>query len=122
MFFFALLLVTGAEQIWIGRVFFIWTSVFNLFVVSVFWAFLVDVFSREQGTRLFGFIAAGATVGAMSGSAITASLAVGLAAAAARPVVLLEVAVFACAACRASPTAAETETGAPARSSRSAAA
>ena len=78
LIFFALLLVTGAaQQIWIGRVFFIWTSVFNLFVVSVFWAFLVDVFTREQGTRLFGFIAAGATVGAMSGSAITAVARVG---------------------------------------------
>ncbi len=73
--FFALLLVTGAaQQIWVGRVFFIWTSVFNLFVVSVFWAFMVDVFSREQGKRLFGFIAAGATVGAMSGSSSPRSL------------------------------------------------
>ncbi len=98
LIFFGLLLMTGAaQQIWIGRVFFIWTSVFNLFVVSVFWAFIVDVFSREQGKRLFGFIAAGATVGAISGSAITASLVsvLGSTPLLLVSVVLLEVAVFA---------------------------
>ena len=44
---------------------------FNLFVVSVFWAMIVDVFTSEQGKRLFGFIAAGATVGAIFGSGVT---------------------------------------------------
>ncbi len=34
-------------------VFFIWLSIFNLFVVSIFWATIVDVFSNEQGRRLF---------------------------------------------------------------------
>jgi AAA family ATP:ADP antiporter len=63
------------QQIWVGRVFFIWASVFNLFVVSVFWALMVDVFDSEQGKRLFGFIAAGATLGGIAGSSITASLA-----------------------------------------------
>ncbi len=74
---FALLLhLASAEQnIWIGRVFFIWTSVFNLFVVSVFWALMVDVFDAEQGKRLFGLIAAGATLGGIVGSSLTASLA-----------------------------------------------
>src|SRR5499426_1688509 len=66
---------TGEQHIWVGRVFFIWTSVFNLFVVSVFWALMVDVFDAEQGKRLFGFIAAGATLGGIAGSSITASLA-----------------------------------------------
>ena len=61
--------------IWVGRIFFVWTSVFNLFVVSVFWAMIVDIFDSEQGKRLFGFIAAGATAGAIIGSALTASLA-----------------------------------------------
>ena len=61
--------------IWIGRVFFVWLSIFNLFVVSIFWATIVDVFSNAQGKRLFGFIAAGATVGAIAGSATTAILA-----------------------------------------------
>jgi ATP:ADP antiporter, AAA family len=66
---------TAAQHVWVGRVFFIWTSVFNLFVVSVFWALMVDVFDSEQGKRLFGFIAAGATLGGIAGSSITALLA-----------------------------------------------
>lgn len=74
---FALLLhAANAEQIiWLGRLFFIWTSIFNLFVVSVFWAMMVDVYDSEQSKRLFGFIAAGATLGGIVGSGITASLA-----------------------------------------------
>ena len=74
---FAVLLhaATAAQNIWIGRVFFIWASIFNLFVVSVFWALVVDVFNAEQGKRLFGFIAAGATVGGIVGSSLTAALA-----------------------------------------------
>jgi len=85
------------QTVWVGRVFFIWTSVYNLFVVSIFWQMNVDLFSPEQGKRLFGFIAAGATIGAIAGSAATASLArlvpptallIGAAA-------LLEIAVFA---------------------------
>lgn len=63
---------TGSANVWVGRAFFIWTSVFNLFVVSVFWAFMVDVFSTEQGKRLFGFIAAAATLGGILGASITA--------------------------------------------------
>lgn len=63
---------TGDANVWVGRAFFIWTSVFNLFVVSVFWAFMVDVFTTEQGKRLFGFIAAAATLGGILGSSITA--------------------------------------------------
>jgi ATP:ADP antiporter, AAA family len=74
---FALLLnLASAEQnIWLGRVFFIWTSIFNLFVVSIFWALMVDVFDSEQSKRLFGFIAAGATLGGIVGSSVTALLA-----------------------------------------------
>ena len=74
---FALLLhvATAEQNVWIGRAFFIWTSVFNLFVVSIFWALMVDVFSADQGKRLFGFIAAGATLGGIIGSSVTASLA-----------------------------------------------
>jgi AAA family ATP:ADP antiporter len=76
LLFIALLNLASAEQnIWVGRIFFIWTSVFNLFVVSVFWALMVDVFDSEQGKRLFGFIAAGATLGGIMGSSLTASLA-----------------------------------------------
>jgi AAA family ATP:ADP antiporter len=74
VFFFLLLTLSKSHQVWVGRVFFVWTSVFNLFVVSVFWAFMVDVFSTEQGKRLFGFISVGGTLGAIVGAAITASL------------------------------------------------
>jgi len=63
------------QVVWIGRFFFIWISVFNLFVVSIFWSMVVDIFSSEQGERLFGFIAAGATLGAIVGSSLTASFA-----------------------------------------------
>jgi ATP:ADP antiporter, AAA family len=73
--FFVLLAVLPAEHgIWIGRAFFIWVSVFNLFVVSIFWAFLADIFRSDQGKRLFGFIGVGGTIGGVSGSAITAAL------------------------------------------------
>jgi AAA family ATP:ADP antiporter len=76
LIFAVLLYAASAEQnIWLGRVFFIWTSIFNLFVVSVFWALMVDVYDSEQSKRLFGFIAAGATLGGIAGSSITASLA-----------------------------------------------
>jgi AAA family ATP:ADP antiporter len=71
----ALYFADPAQTVWIGRVFFIWVSVYNLFVVSVFWQLNVDLFSPEQGKRLFGFIAAGATIGAISGSSLTAILA-----------------------------------------------
>lgn len=60
--------------VYIARVFFIWVSVFNLFVVSVFWSFMTDLYSNEQAKRLFGFIAAGGTAGALAGPAVTALL------------------------------------------------
>ncbi len=75
LFALAFHLADAGAAVWVGRIFFIWVSVFNLFVVSVFWQLNVDLFSPEQGKRLFGFIAAGATVGAIFGSSITAGLA-----------------------------------------------
>ena len=59
---------------WVARVFFVWLSVFNLFVVSVFWSFMADVFTPEQGTRLFSVIAAGGSTGAMVGPVLTAGV------------------------------------------------
>src|SRR5580692_1369626 len=73
LFALALYLATPEQTIWVGRIFFIWTSIFNLFVVSIFWQMIVDVFTSEQGKRLFGFIAAGATLGAIAGSIFTVS-------------------------------------------------
>jgi len=87
---------TPAQNLWVGRIFFIWTSVFNLFVVSVFWALMVDVFDAEQAKRLFGVISAGATLGSILGSSLTASLArhVGSIYLLLASACLLEVAVF----------------------------
>ena len=62
-----------AEHV-VARAFFIWASVFNLFVVSVFWSFMNDLFSNAQAKRLFGVIAAGGTVGALTGPALTTLL------------------------------------------------
>lgn len=74
IFFVLLQFATAEQHIWIGRAFFIWVSVFNLFVISVFWSFIVDIFNSEQGKRLFGILAAGATVGGIAGSALTSAL------------------------------------------------
>jgi AAA family ATP:ADP antiporter len=73
---FYLLMKTGSagQQVWIGRAFFVGVSVFNLFVVTVFWAFMTDVFNSDQGKRLFGFISVGGTLGGIVGGVITASL------------------------------------------------
>ena len=77
LIFFALLLAAD-DRTWVARGFFVWVSVFNLFVVSVFWSFMADLFREEQGRRLFGFIAAGGSLGALIGPAITIALAVPL--------------------------------------------
>jgi AAA family ATP:ADP antiporter len=58
-----------------ARIFFVWISVFNLFAVSVFWSFMADLYQSEQGKRLFGFIAAGGSAGALLGPTIAVWLA-----------------------------------------------
>lgn len=67
-------ILAPAQQIWLGRTFFVWLSVSNLFVVTVFWAFMTDLFSTEQGKRLFGFISIGGALGGIVGPSITAWL------------------------------------------------
>jgi len=59
---------------WVARGFFVWLSVFNLFIVSVFWSFMADLFTPEQGARLFGVIAAGGSSGALLGPLLTTGL------------------------------------------------
>jgi ATP:ADP antiporter, AAA family len=93
---FWLLLTLKVETVIVARVFFVWLSVFNLFAVAVFWSFMADLFDAGQGKRLFGFIGAGGTAGALLGPVITIVLSVPLG-----PVnlliaaiVLLEAAVF----------------------------
>ena len=74
LFFLALSFLPETAMPWIGRIFFVWVSVFNMFVVSIFWAFMADVFRSEQGKRLFGFIGVGGTIGGMTGSLMTSQL------------------------------------------------
>jgi len=75
---FWLLLTFKFEEVVVARVFFVWVSVFNLFAVTVFWSFMADIFTSEQGKRLFGFIGAGGTAGALLGPSITIVLSVPL--------------------------------------------
>ncbi|MGH7367711.1 MAG: NTP/NDP exchange transporter [Candidatus Rokuibacteriota bacterium] len=73
--FFLVFRAADADQaVWVGRVFFVWTSVFNLFVVSVFWSFMTDLYRPAQSQRLFGLVAVGGTMGAILGSTITSAL------------------------------------------------
>jgi len=72
---FWLLLTLDVAKVQVARVFFVWISVFNLFAVSVFWSFMADLYASEQGKRLFGFIAAGGSAGALLGPALTVGLA-----------------------------------------------
>ncbi|MEE8307933.1 MAG: MFS transporter [Gammaproteobacteria bacterium] len=60
---------------WVGKTFYVWISVFSLFHISVFWSFMADIFNKEQAPRLFGFIAAGSSIGAIAGPAISFGLA-----------------------------------------------
>ena len=68
---FWVLLTFDVEKVIVARVFFVWVSVFNLFAVAVFWSFMADLFTAEQGKRLFGFIGAGGTAGALLGPVVT---------------------------------------------------
>jgi ATP:ADP antiporter, AAA family len=58
----------------LARGFYVWVSVFNLFIISIFWSFMADIFETEQAKRIYGFIAAGGTVGAVVGPLITSNL------------------------------------------------
>jgi AAA family ATP:ADP antiporter len=93
---FAALVHWNVAPLEVGRVFYVWLSVFNLFVVSVFWSLCADVARPEQGRRLFGPIAAGGTAGALVGPILTRTLVehVGHAALLLISVALLEAAVW----------------------------
>ncbi|RRV45565.1 NTP/NDP exchange transporter [Pseudomonas sp. p106] len=64
---FALLFASKPDDLWNARAFYIWLSVFNLLTISLAWSVLTDLFSTEQGKRLFGLLAAGASLGGLSG-------------------------------------------------------
>jgi AAA family ATP:ADP antiporter len=63
-----------AERTVLDKSFYVWISLFSLFHISVFWSFMADTFSKPQATRLFGFIGAGASIGAIGGPALAALL------------------------------------------------
>jgi AAA family ATP:ADP antiporter len=73
LLFFALFR-SDINHVYVARAFFIWVSVFNLFIVSVFWSYMADIYSNAQAKRLFGMIAAGGTAGALAGPVLTVTL------------------------------------------------
>jgi AAA family ATP:ADP antiporter len=74
MMVFGVLFATRVAPGTVSQIFFVWISVYNLFIVSVFWSVLVDRFSSEQGQRLFGFVAAGGTLGTFIGPLLAATM------------------------------------------------
>ncbi|HEV8363164.1 MAG TPA: MFS transporter [Gemmatimonadaceae bacterium] len=75
IFYLLLRVLPETRLVWVGRAFFIWAAVYNLFVISVFWSVMTDSWSTPQGKRLFGFIGVGGTLGGIVGSLITTVLA-----------------------------------------------
>ena len=80
LIFYAVLRYMSAAEgstvdVWAGRAFFIWTTVFALFNTSIFWCLMADTFRSDEAKRLFGFIGVGGTLGSIAGSAATAALA-----------------------------------------------
>lgn len=71
---FAVAFTSLEDSVWLARVFYVWISVYNLFVISVAWSLMADVFDGPQAKRLFAFIAAGASVGGLVGPAISTLL------------------------------------------------
>lgn len=62
------------DHTWVARVYFVWVSVFNLFITAMFWSLMAEVFSREQAGRLFGFIAGGISLGGLLGPLLASLL------------------------------------------------
>jgi AAA family ATP:ADP antiporter len=71
---FAVLFAARPQDPNVARVFYVWVTVFNMFVVSVFWSFMADIWREEQGRRLFGVIAAGGSLGGLIGPVLTRAL------------------------------------------------
>jgi ATP:ADP antiporter, AAA family len=61
-------------NVWVGRVFYVWLSVLNLFLISVAWSLMSDTFSAEQARRMFAQLAAGASLGALAGPLLSGLL------------------------------------------------
>ena len=71
---FALGLMADPDNVWTARAFYIWRSVFNLFVISIAWSLMADIFDADQGHRLFGQVAAGGSLGGLTGPLLSGLL------------------------------------------------
>jgi ATP:ADP antiporter, AAA family len=63
-----------SQDRWVAAAFYIWVSTFNILIISVFWTFMADIFSRTQAKRLFGFVAAGGSIGGVVGPLLASAL------------------------------------------------
>ena len=68
---FWLFLTLQIDTALVARMFYVWVAIFSLFSVAVFWSFMADIFTADQGKRLFGFIGAGGPAGALLGPVLT---------------------------------------------------
>jgi len=75
LLFYAMFSTAQHLERWVAASFYVWVSTFNLLIISVFWSLMADIYSRTQAKRLFGFIAAGGTLGGIAGPAATTLLA-----------------------------------------------
>jgi AAA family ATP:ADP antiporter len=66
--------IDGMEAVWLGRVFYIWCNIYSFFVVSIFWVLVINIFRDKQSRKLYGFIMAGGSLGAIFGSEISVRL------------------------------------------------
>jgi ATP:ADP antiporter, AAA family len=73
--FYALFTRGSDQDRWLAAAFYVWVSTFNVLIISVFWTFMADIYSRTQAKRLFGFVAAGGTFGGIVGPATATLLA-----------------------------------------------
>lgn len=71
---FAVSLAIDPESVWVARAFYVWLSVMNLFVISIAWSLMADLFEPDQGHRLFGPIATGASLGGLAGPLLSGVL------------------------------------------------
>src|SRR5438552_8839008 len=79
IFYLAMHYLSNTAQFWVGTAFFVWVSgAFNLFILTVFWAFMSDVFSPNQGKRLFAFISVGGELGGIVGAFLAGALVKGI--------------------------------------------
>ena len=62
------------QGMWLGRVFYVWCNIYSFFVVSIFWVLVINIFRDEKSRKLYGFIMAGGSLGAIFGSEISVRL------------------------------------------------